>query len=224
MNAPELIRDDTGAPAWPGAPPFRLIAIAGTPERIDDIAAFASAWGKIGFGLMLRDPNHQRAAVEMLAAHALSINLPPNITLITNSFAVPKIGPVHFPSPLLSETASSSGINLSEEYDAIQWGYSAHSQNLALMAAMYGAWYITLSPIFPTPSKPGHPGIGLDMLQCICMEAPVPVFALGGINPENVLHALRAGAYGIASISMFAPENRESLERLLKELSETEGR
>ena len=47
------------------------------------------------------------------------------------------------------------------------------------------------------------PGIGLALLEQACrVAAPVPVFALGGVNAENVADCLRAGAAGIAAIRL----------------------
>lgn len=217
MSVPEPVWDGTGG-SFPlvARPPFRLIAIADTPARIDYIARLASAWGETGFGLMLRDPGHRRDAVEFLAGHALSLDLPPNVTLITNAYTVPGIAHVHYPSAFFPETAAPSTENIPQRSTGISWGYSAHSSDQAMRAATGGALYITFSPVFPTASKPGHPGTGLDTLQHICAAIPIRVFALGGINPHNASHVLRSGAYGIASISMFAPECRESLEELLE--------
>ena len=97
-------------------------------------------------------------------------------------------------------------------------GASAHSLDEALHAARLGASYVTLSPIFPTSSKPGHPGLGLETLAAVAAALPIPVFALGGMNTFAAIDAaLAAGAHGIASISLFAPEAGEELEKVLKD-------
>ena len=81
-------------------------------------------------------------------------------------------------------------------------GYSAHTLPEAQQAKEDGADYIFFSPIFPTPSKPNHPGIGLDALSHVCKElAPLPVYALGGITPDRVQSCFMAGAYGVATLS-----------------------
>ena len=81
-------------------------------------------------------------------------------------------------------------------------GYSAHSPEEAAQAARDGADYVTFSPIFPTSSKPGQPGTGLESLAEAARAAhPVPVYALGGITPGRVKACLDAGAYGIAVLS-----------------------
>lgn len=81
-------------------------------------------------------------------------------------------------------------------------GFSAHDLDEASRAVEAGADYLTLSPVFPTDSKPGHPGIGLECLREVCRTLDsTPVFALGGITPDRVGRCLEAGAYGVAVLS-----------------------
>ena len=78
-------------------------------------------------------------------------------------------------------------------------GCSAHSVEEGRRALAAGADYLFFSPVFPTISKPGQPGVGVRALEAFCEAvAPVPVFALGGITPARVATCLKAGAYGVA--------------------------
>ena len=48
------------------------------------------------------------------------------------------------------------------------------------------------------------PGTGLDRLREACTAAaPIPVYALGGVTPENTPRCLQAGAAGVAGIRLF---------------------
>jgi len=80
-------------------------------------------------------------------------------------------------------------------------GYSAHHV-LELPAPRRRAVdYVTYSPVFPTSSKPGHPGTGTAALRRFCAQAGVPVLALGGITPGRVAACYHAGVRGIAVLS-----------------------
>jgi thiamine-phosphate pyrophosphorylase len=71
---------------------------------------------------------------------------------------------------------------------------------------------ILFAPVFekPLPNQQTIPGQGLDQLRAAChAAAPIPVYALGGVNLENASGCLEAGAAGIAGIRLFhlSPEN-----------------
>lgn len=87
---------------------------------------------------------------------------------------------------------------------ALTIGVSCHSLADVQQAADEGADYVYLSPIFPSPSKPGYgPPLGLDVLAEAARRSPIPVLALGGVNAGNIAACLAAGAAGFASISYF---------------------
>lgn len=74
-------------------------------------------------------------------------------------------------------------------------GRSCHGPGELRAAALDGCDYATLSPIFPTLSKPGYgPALGVEALQ----GAPLPVYALGGVVAGNAERCLAAGAFGVA--------------------------
>lgn len=80
----------------------------------------------------------------------------------------------------------------------VRVGRSCHSPAELERAAAEGCDYATLSPIFPSPSKPGYgPPLGLDALR----DAPLPVYALGGIDASNAAACVTAGAAGVAVMS-----------------------
>lgn len=63
-----------------------------------------------------------------------------------------------------------------------------------------GVDYVTLSPVFPTVSKPGYgPPLGAQELARLCGQVPgLAVVALGGVGPGRVRPCLAAGAAGVA--------------------------
>jgi thiamine-phosphate pyrophosphorylase len=88
-------------------------------------------------------------------------------------------------------------------------GVSTHSLAEAQAAQAGGANFITCGPVFETPSKReyGAP-LGLAALRAIAESVALPVYALGGINTQNLLAPLRHGAAGIAAISLFQDAER----------------
>lgn len=88
-------------------------------------------------------------------------------------------------------------------------GYSAHSRDEVEMAQQQGADFATFSPIFPTPSKAQYgPPQGLDALRSLCDSSSLPIYALGGIEPERIPEVMAAGSSGVALISaVFAQQD-----------------
>ncbi len=80
-------------------------------------------------------------------------------------------------------------------------GYSAHSGDEAHAAARDGASFATLSPIYPTESKPGAEARGVAWLAKATRRAGLPVLALGGLTPGRSVETLAAGAWGVAAVS-----------------------
>lgn len=81
-------------------------------------------------------------------------------------------------------------------------GVSTHNINEAKKAEEDGADFITLGPIYETPSKLkyGKP-IGVDIIKKVKAEVSVPVFAIGGIKENKVKEIIDSGADGVALIS-----------------------
>jgi thiamine-phosphate pyrophosphorylase len=101
--------------------------------------------------------------------------------------------------------------------------YSAHSIDEALCAQGDGADFVTLSPVYHTPSKApfGEP-CGVKKLADAASALNIPVIALGGISLANITEALSANIQGIAVISaiMAAADPRVAAASLLKKIEE----
>ena len=81
-------------------------------------------------------------------------------------------------------------------------GYSAHSLEEAKTAERHGADFVLFGPVHMTPSKAafGAPQ-GLAALKETVAKLDVPVYAIGGINSENLAETMRTGVRGVALIS-----------------------
>ncbi|MGN0692609.1 MAG: thiamine phosphate synthase [Oscillospiraceae bacterium] len=80
-------------------------------------------------------------------------------------------------------------------------GVSVHSAEEAVTAERLGAAYITAGHIFPTDCKKGLPPRGTAFLSQICSSADIPVYAIGGMTPENAPQVIAAGAGGVCIMS-----------------------
>jgi thiamine-phosphate pyrophosphorylase len=73
-------------------------------------------------------------------------------------------------------------------------GLSTHSQKQIEAAAGQPVDYISVGPIWETPTKEGRPATGLELVRAASQVAPVPWFAIGGIDTGNVGEVVSAGA------------------------------
>jgi thiamine-phosphate diphosphorylase len=82
-------------------------------------------------------------------------------------------------------------------------GASCHTRSELEHASEIGVDFVCLSPVRPTPSHPGAPVLGLARFAELARNCPLPVYALGGMGPENLREVRAAGGYGVAGISAF---------------------
>ncbi len=80
-------------------------------------------------------------------------------------------------------------------------GVSTHSLEQIEEAQKCGADYVFFGHVFATDCKKGVSPRGTGQLQEMCSAAKVPVYAIGGITPENVDQAVHAGASGVCMMS-----------------------
>lgn len=103
--------------------------------------------------------------------------------------------------------------------DKLLVGVSTHGIDEAMEAEKDSADFITLGPIYQTPSKLkyGSP-IGINILREVKSKVSIPVLAIGGIKLDKVKEVIKAGADGIALISaILTAENiKETTEEFLR--------
>jgi thiamine-phosphate pyrophosphorylase len=73
-------------------------------------------------------------------------------------------------------------------------GLSTHSEEQIAASAERPVDYISVGPIWETPTKEGRPGVGLGLISHAAENAPHPFFAIGGIDTSNAGQAIEAGA------------------------------
>lgn len=102
---------------------------------------------------------------------------------------------LHLPLPVLRRLSEA------ERHSYQILGASCHSLEDAAEAEALGCTYITAGHVFDTDCKKGLPGRGLEFLREVCSLVSIPVYAIGGISPENFAAVKEAGAAGACIMS-----------------------
>ena len=106
----------------------------------------------------------------------------------------------------LSETLNTAGVHLSsKDLMALQSkpegrlsGASCHNVEELVHAANLGLDYVLLSPVEKTESHNDAVPLGWDCFAELIKDYPLPVYALGGMQPDTLDIARSYGAHGIA--------------------------
>ncbi len=83
-------------------------------------------------------------------------------------------------------------------------GASCHAAEELQFAARVGADFATLSPVRATASHSDAAPLGWERFAALVADARLPVYALGGVGPDDLQHARDAGAQGVAGIRAFS--------------------
>ncbi len=77
-------------------------------------------------------------------------------------------------------------------------GVSTHHIDQVRQAILDGASYLGVGPTFPSQTKAFPAFAGLEFVRQACAETTLPLFAIGGINANNIGAVLAAGARRVA--------------------------
>ena len=136
------------------------------------------------------------------------------LTVLVGATPLPVLGSGR---PDLALAAGAAGVNLPEADIPVEaarsllgtdrlLGRSVHSIAAASVAEAEGADFVIFGPVFPTPTHPGAPGLGLRALAEVARAVAIPVLAIGGVNAARAADCLAAGAAGHAAIRQFRDE------------------
>jgi thiamine-phosphate pyrophosphorylase len=81
--------------------------------------------------------------------------------------------------------------------------------------------YIGVGPVFATPTKADKAPVGFDYIQYAVRHAPMPWYAIGGIDAHNIAEVINGGAKGVAVVRaiMEAPDPTQATQALLAQFS-----
>jgi thiamine-phosphate pyrophosphorylase len=128
--------------------------------------------------------------------------------------------------PDLAVAAKADGVHVGQDDMSVQEarelvgperlvGVSTHTPEQVDGAA--GADYIGVGPVYATPTKPGRPAVGVELVSYASQHARVPYFAIGGINADNIGDVASAGAQRVAVVrALTDAEEPEAVARRLR--------
>lgn len=158
---------------------------------LDRVAAIAAARPA---ALILREKDLPEDQYQALAAQVMSLCRQAGVPCILHTFvgAARALGAraIHLPLPVLRT------LSAGERAAFPALGASCHSVEEAWEAVALGATYLTVGHVFATTCKAGLPGRGVEFLAQVCAAVPCPVYAIGGVGPENLPALAQAGAKG----------------------------
>jgi thiamine-phosphate pyrophosphorylase len=113
--------------------------------------------------------------------------------------------------PELAAAADADGVHLGQDDASVDEarrilgagrlvGLSTHCPAQIDVAGRLGVDYIGVGPVNETPTKPGRPAVGLELVRYAAAHASMPFFAIGGISALNVGAVRAAGARRVAVV------------------------
>lgn len=195
---------------------YAILDLGYTPEEnaIPTTAALLAGGADL---LQLRAKNHDPATIRRVAENLIPLCREAGIPFILNDH------------PALAGELGADGVHIGQDDGTLEtarqqflaasknlqseienqkskmplFGRSTHSLDQARAALVEGFDYIGFGPLFPTPTKLGRPGIGMDDIAAMEQEvgSKIPAFCIGGIKRDNLHAVLAAGARRVVIVS-----------------------
>jgi thiamine-phosphate pyrophosphorylase len=101
---------------------------------------------------------------------------------------------------------------------AVIIGQSTTSPQELELALQAGVDYVGVGPVFATPTKPNKSAVGFDYIKHAQQKCPVPFFAIGGIDIDNLDPTIEAGASRVAVVrSLMTSNDPTTVARAMKQ-------
>lgn len=151
--------------------------------------------------VILREKELSPQDYKMLAEKVMRICGDGGVTCILHSFADVaaelNAHSIHLPLHILRQLTDGR----KRQFKTI--GCSCHSVEEAREAEALGASYLIAGHVFVTDCKKGLAPRGLDFLGNVCGSVGLPVYAIGGIDRDNIGSVMKVGAAGACIMSGF---------------------
>jgi thiamine-phosphate pyrophosphorylase len=177
----------------------------GDALRVERVMLAAALGGATS--VVIREPNIEPQEKLMLARRLIEVLRPHGVLVLLNDRLD------------LALAAGADGVQLGFRSlpldvarrsvpDTFLLGFSAHEGDDLGRIADGGADFIFLGPIFDTPTKRGwKEAIGAEKAEGIASESPVPVVAIGGIDPTNASSLRLPSIAGVAVVRCVSEAN-----------------
>jgi thiamine-phosphate pyrophosphorylase len=112
--------------------------------------------------------------------------------------------------PILATDVGADGVHIGQDMstgevrgiigDSMIIGKTTHNLDQGREAIHDGADYISVGPVYATPTKPGRPAVGLEYVRAAAQNLKIPFVTIGGIDLTNIDDVLEAGATTIGVV------------------------
>ncbi len=177
-------------------PPIYGITMA---EEMGEAAFLARAGAAIAAGLaliQLREKSWPMSRQRALAEALVALARPRGARVLLNGDARDATAwgcaGVHLTAAALAEAGARPGS------EGMLCAASCHTRADIDRAGALALDFAVLGPVLPTPTHPGLPALGWEGFAAIAADAPLPIFALGGLTRRDLDVAIAHGAHGVA--------------------------
>ncbi|KAF0134729.1 MAG: thiamine biosynthesis protein ThiS [Candidatus Saganbacteria bacterium] len=171
--------------------------------------------------IQFRDKSRNLKSIQKKAQELISYKTKKHFIFILNDY------------PELAAEIGADGVHIGQDTSSVKarkivgsnliLGKSTHSLEQGLAAQSEGVNYISVGPVFPTPTKPGQPAIGLKYVRFAAANINIPFVVIGGIDLTNINEVIKAGGkwIGVVRAADQVPQLLKILERFAGEGNET---
>jgi thiamine-phosphate pyrophosphorylase len=148
--------------------------------------------------VQLRDKNADRAVVAEKAREMMAFKSERSFLFILND------------DPEFAVECGADGVHVGQDMSTVEaraivgpdkiLGKTTHNLEQGRQAIADGADYISVGPVYVTPTKPGRPAVGLEYVRQAAKYLDIPFVAIGGIDLSNIDGVLEAGAGTIGAV------------------------
>lgn len=144
--------------------------------------------------IQVREKHLAMADLQAFARRVIDMSRPYGALVLINSHAE------------MAENIGAAGVHLTaqqlmqaERRPELEWvGASCHNNSELDKAYKLGLDFVTLSPVLPTYSHPEAGNMGWQQFEIAIHDYALPVFALGGMQVDDLFKAWQHGAHGVA--------------------------